>query len=495
MKFDLLNNQNKRELMMIEERLDILDKVKEVVFIKGTEYMTTQMVADYYEVTEDTIKTVTIRNKEELIENGYINVKSEDLNNIFESSEWTFKTCGDKTELSNNDLIINVTNEGLNLFNKRAILNVGTLLEDSPIAEEVRTLLLDNHEQLINVSDDLENEEEIAEEDINESDPTKIENREFYVYAHVRLDNNMCFYVGKGKGKRKDKKTRGLLHDNISNKYGHKVVIIANNLTEKEAFKLERKTIKYYVCTLGYGIYIKGYYVNTENKKFLTNCTWGGEGASGYKHSEESKRKNSESHKGKKQSEETKIKKSEAMKGENNPMFGKNPYANKTPEEIKIISNKKSNSMKGKNKGKNAFANKTEEEMGIIGRKISEKVSGEKSGMWGKNPYANKTEEEMEIISNKKSNSMKGKNAGEKNGMWGKPSPNRSKVICITTGKTFNSVTKASNHYKVARSGISNCCRGKCKHAGELQDGTKLQWKYLEDYNNDFKGILINSNN
>ena len=135
--------------------------------------------------------------------------------------------------------------------------------------------------------------------------------------------------------------------------------------------------------------------------------------------------------------------------------------------------------------GKNPFEHITEEEMETIGKKISEKNKG-------KNPYANKTEEEMEIISNKKSNSMKGKNAGEKNGMWGKPSPNRSKVICITTGETFNSVTKASNHYKVARSGISNCCRGKCKHAGELQDGTLLKWKYLKDYDDEFNGILIN---
>ena len=138
MKFDLLNNKNERELMMIEERLDVLDKVKEVVFIKGTEYMTTQMVADYYEVTEDTIKTVIIRNNEELIENGYINVKSEDLNNIFESSEWAFKKCKGKTEFSNNDLIINVTNTGLNLFNKQAILYVALLLEDSPIADKVK---------------------------------------------------------------------------------------------------------------------------------------------------------------------------------------------------------------------------------------------------------------------------------------------------------------------------------------------------------------------
>ena len=177
-KFDLLNNQNEREIIMSEERLDVLDKVKELVFMKGTEYMTTQMVADYYKRPIDTIATVVKRNREELIKNGYINVKRGDLNNIFESSEWTFKTCKGKTELSNNDLIINVTNKGLNLFNKRSILNIGMLLEDSPIAEEVRTLLLDNHEQLIHIHDKLENNEEITKEDINKSDPLYFVNRE-----------------------------------------------------------------------------------------------------------------------------------------------------------------------------------------------------------------------------------------------------------------------------------------------------------------------------
>ena len=66
----------------------------------------------------------------------------------------------------------------LALFNKRAILNVGMLLTESPIAEEVRTLLLDNHEQLIHIHDKLENGEEITEEDIDKSNPLYFENKE-----------------------------------------------------------------------------------------------------------------------------------------------------------------------------------------------------------------------------------------------------------------------------------------------------------------------------
>ena len=69
--FDLVNNANEREIIINEERLDVLDKVKELVFMKGTEYMTTQMVADYYKVAEGTIKALVSRNNDELIKNGY----------------------------------------------------------------------------------------------------------------------------------------------------------------------------------------------------------------------------------------------------------------------------------------------------------------------------------------------------------------------------------------------------------------------------------------
>ena len=102
--FDLLKKQNEIEIAMINERLYVLDKVKKLVFMKRTEYMTTKQIADYYDVGLEAIESLVSRHKEELAKNG--------------------------------------------LFNKRSILNVGMLLEDSPVAEEVRTLLLDNHEQL-----------------------------------------------------------------------------------------------------------------------------------------------------------------------------------------------------------------------------------------------------------------------------------------------------------------------------------------------------------
>ena len=143
--------------------------------------------------------------------------------------------------------------------------------------------------------------------------------------------------------------------------------------------------------------------------------------------------------------------------------------------------------MKGKNAGKNPYANKTEEEMRIISNKKSNSLKGKNAG---KNPFANKTPEEMEIISNKKSNSMKGKHCSDetKRKICEKLSK---KVICINTGEIFDSMKEAGNYYNVTRSNITLCCREIRKSAGKL-NGTKLKWKFLEDYNNEFKGILIN---
>ena len=124
-KFDLLNNQNEREIIMSEERLDVLDKVKELVMLKGTEYMTTEMVANYYEVPEGTIKTVVSRNNDELIKNGYKVLYKEKLKEF-------------KGKLQYEDKLKIKFVSQLALFNKRSILNVALLLKDNAIADKIK---------------------------------------------------------------------------------------------------------------------------------------------------------------------------------------------------------------------------------------------------------------------------------------------------------------------------------------------------------------------
>lgn len=161
---------------------------------------------------------------------------------------------------------------------------------------------------------------------------TNTESRNFCVYEHIRLDTNQCFYVGKGTLKRAKSKTRNEHHDRIANKYGMKVNIIKDNLTEKEAFQLEQDTIKHYVYNLNYGIDIIGFNNNKNENGHLTNHTFGGEGSSGMIHTKEWCKKHSE-----------------MMTGTNNPMYGKNALDYMSEEEIKKLKEIQSKNTSGKN--------------------------------------------------------------------------------------------------------------------------------------------------
>ena len=64
----------------------------------------------------------------------------------------------------------------------------------------------------------------------------------------------------------------------------------------------------------------------------------------------------------------------------------------------------------------------------------------------------------------------------------GSSNPNSSKVICLETGQVYDCIKYALKEY--GNIAISANCRGKCKSAGKLKDGTKLHWKYYKDYIN-----------
>ena len=120
----------------------------------------------------------------------------------------------------------------------------------------------------------------------------------YYVYEWIRLDTNEPFYVGKGKGdrwKQIGEHHRNKHFMNILKKYDVTVVIEKNNLTEQEAFYWEEKIIETLVFEYGFSINIPN---NRSNNSYchLVNSTWGGEGSSGYKHTEETKKKMRENH-------------------------------------------------------------------------------------------------------------------------------------------------------------------------------------------------------
>lgn len=102
----------------------------------------------------------------------------------------------------------------------------------------------------------------------------------YYVYCHKNPTNGDIFYVGKGSGSRAYiTQSRGKYWRSYVKKHGIPVVeIIYSNLTEEQAFLLEKQLIE----KLGRKDIGNGVLVNTTN---------GGEGCSGLVHSDESKNK------------------------------------------------------------------------------------------------------------------------------------------------------------------------------------------------------------
>ena len=120
---DLVNSKNDRDLVMEEKNktrlLDMLRKFGTVV-----DYMTSDLVAKFYGVNEDTLQKLATRNVDELNKYGYrVYKKSEILNGRLVHLE-------------------NIPNRGLRLYPIEAVIVVGMMLTESKVAEQLRSEII-----------------------------------------------------------------------------------------------------------------------------------------------------------------------------------------------------------------------------------------------------------------------------------------------------------------------------------------------------------------
>lgn len=232
------------------------------------------------------------------------------------------------------------------------------------------------------------------------------EKSDFYVYAWFIKETNEIFYIGKGRGNRyKTTHNRNKFFKDIYNTHDCDVTILLEGLFEKEAFYYERVAISY----------IRN---NTNNR--LTNQTEGGEGASGYVPSEETKRKMSISSKEK---------------------WNDESFREKI---IKIRSDPD-----GVYKSKE------------FREKISKLVTGCNNPNYGH--YW--SDEQKEHLSKLK----KGKNTRSSN--W-----NSKKIICLETGQVFECIEDAAEYYKIhCSSSVSIALKEENRTAGGLH------WQFYDD--------------
>ena len=316
----------------------------------------------------------------------------------------------------------------------------------------------------------------------------------YCVYIHISPSNKRYIGITSQKPhKRWGKNGRGYLDNsyftNAIEKYGwdnFQHIIIARGLTEEEAKWIEEELIREWDSTnrsKGYNITKGGESGNgykwTEEHKQQQSERMSGEGNPmfGNHHSEETRKKQSETRIGYVVSEETKQVLSEKFSGENNPMFGlykgEHPHARAvicvTTNEIfsSLIEASEKYELNPQNIGK------------CCDRDSKIKYVGRSNGrylIWRYyDEYQNFTDKELEELKEIRNELTKS-------------------VICLTTKKIFDNPTEGARYYGY-KSGcsIGYCCKGykikngkkiKVKSSGRLEDGTKLVWRYLNFFHN-----------
>lgn len=251
---------------------------------------------------------------------------------------------------------------------------------------------------------------------------------DYYVYIYWRLDTNEPFYVGKGYNDRcyELSHSRNDHYKNIINKYPIAVEIVADNLTEVQAFGIECYLIHELVFEYGYSIDIKGNY-SSEEERHLVNMTWGGDGVS-RPHSQEFKDYISKSI--------------------------SNWWATASNEELENRNKKISESRKGIKFSDEHRKNLSISHMGHIRTEESRmKQSKNNAKYWQDKKRLDETKIKIS-------------------------ESNKKMVLCLTTKKIFKSLTEAGRFYNIDAGHISSCCKGKRKSCGKY-NGQKLVWKYL----------------
>lgn len=140
---------------------DVLEKVKKLLLLPDKETASVKQIAEYYStfrtreekadgkkdiiISDNTIQKIYQRNKEEFAKDGVLIKKSNDFLN------WT--KCpsqrGSVTMLFQDGQKLTISNAGIKVFPKRAILRIGMLLTGSEVSSEIRTQLLNIEEKLL----------------------------------------------------------------------------------------------------------------------------------------------------------------------------------------------------------------------------------------------------------------------------------------------------------------------------------------------------------
>lgn len=135
----LTESKTMREEYVKTEYFDVLDKIKAIPYMTKDMVVSIEQVATYYEVSYNSIKTVILRNREELEQDGITTIKGEELREFKNNLTLVHGESQSFVEKRTASLV---------LLTKRAMLRIGMLLTGSMIAKQVRNHLLNCEEEV-----------------------------------------------------------------------------------------------------------------------------------------------------------------------------------------------------------------------------------------------------------------------------------------------------------------------------------------------------------
>ncbi|RBO82120.1 phage antirepressor KilAC domain-containing protein [Nocardia puris] len=121
---DLTSAAARSQRDALAARVDVLDKLGVLRTLPDDMHVTTDMVAEFYEVPKETVFTLVRNNRDEIEADGYQVLTRSAFEETFDT-----KVPSSASRIA--------------LFPRRAVLRVGMLLRDSAVARRVRDMLLD----------------------------------------------------------------------------------------------------------------------------------------------------------------------------------------------------------------------------------------------------------------------------------------------------------------------------------------------------------------
>lgn len=143
-----MKNQNDKEMIYTESKTlrnetldnisyDFLDKFKIIPYLTEDMILTTQQIANYYDCSLDTVKTLVKRNRDEFESDGMVVLTGIDLENF------KIKVLRGSNEPDK----ISAKTRSLTILTKRSLLRIGMMMTSNLMATKIRNYLLNIEEK------------------------------------------------------------------------------------------------------------------------------------------------------------------------------------------------------------------------------------------------------------------------------------------------------------------------------------------------------------